>query len=336
MKPVVVMAMPALHPDTVGHFGEEVEVRVASDPSPGTIISEGHGAVAIVSRGGAFIDGEIFDALDSVFVGIAGGSGADSFDVPAATERGIPILNNPGRIVGVPEYVMSVIPLLSKRLLEMDRSMRRGDAWWPRDVSGSEVSGKTIGIVGFGHLGREVARRAKVGFDMRVIAYDPVVEQKAFGTAGVDRAPDLAALLPESDFVTVHVPLMTSTHHLIGRPEFALMKSTAVFVNASRGPVTDEAALIEALRGGLIRAAAIDVWEPEPPLQDHPLFEMDNVIVTPHMAGVTAESRAAAAKQVADTVLDALRGNLPGSIVNPGAWPPARVVDGCFPLGPRT
>jgi phosphogluconate 2-dehydrogenase len=113
------------------------------------------------------------------------------------------------------------------------------------------------------------------------------------------------------------------------------MKSTAVFVNASRGPVTDEAALIEALRRGQIRAAAIDVWDPEPPPEDHPLFELDNVIVTPHMAGVTTESRAAAAKQVADTVLGALRGSAPASIVNPGAWPPARVADGDFPLDPR-
>lgn len=336
MRPVVLMAMPPVHPDTVGHFGDEVEVRVASDPSPVTIISEGRGAVAIVSRGGAFIDGEIFDALDGVFVGVAGGSGADCFDVPAATERGIAVLNNPGRIVGVPEYVFTVIALLSKRLLEMDRSMRRGDSWWPRDRSGSEISGKTIGIIGFGHLGREVARRAKIGFNMRVIAHDPIVEQAAFDTAEVERALGLAELLEESDFVTLHVPLMASTYHLIGRAEFALMKSSAVFVNASRGPVVDDAALIEALQQGRIRAAAVDVWDPEPPPTDHPLFEMDNVIVTPHMAGVTAESRAAAAKQVADTVLGALRGNSPGSIVNPGAWPPARVADGRFPLGPRS
>jgi phosphoglycerate dehydrogenase-like enzyme len=332
MKPVVLMAMPPLHPNTVGHFGDQVEVRIASDPEPATIIREGRGAVAIVSRGGAFIGGEILDALDDVFVGVAGGSGADSFDVPAATERGVSILNNPGRIVGVPEYVLTVIPLLSKRLLEMDRSMRRGDAWWPRDESGCEVSGKTIGIVGFGHLGREVARRAQAGFDMRVVAYDPIVEQSVFDDMGVERAAQLATLLPHADFVTLHVPLMESTRCLIGRDQFALMRPHTVFVNASRGPVVDEPALVDALQHGAIGAAAVDVWDPEPPAPSHALLKMDNVIVTPHMAGVTMESRAAAAKQVAETVLNALRGSSPKHIVNPGTWPPSRVADGRFPL----
>jgi D-3-phosphoglycerate dehydrogenase / 2-oxoglutarate reductase len=332
MKPLVLMAMPPLHPDGVACFGDEVDVRVASDPSAATIIREGRDAVAIVGRGGTFIDGEIFDALAGLLVGVSGGSGADCFDVPAATERGIPILNNPGRIVGVPEYVMTVIPLLSKRLLEMDRSMRRGEPWWPRDGSGSEVSGKTIGVVGFGHLGREVARRAKVGFDMRVIAYDPVVDESAFDDAGVEHARELATLLQQADFITLHVPLMESTHHLIGRAEFAAMKQSAVFVNASRGPVVDESALIEALEQGRIRAAAIDVWDPEPPRSDNPLFALDNVIVTPHMAGVTNESRAAGANQVAETVLNALRGVQPQHIRNPSVWPPWRVKDGRFPL----
>src|SRR5262249_49799116 len=161
-----------------------------------------------------------------------------------------------------------------------------------------------------------VARRAKVGFDMRVLAYDPVVDDAAFAEAAVERAPDLASLLSRADFVTVHVPLAESTRHLIGRDEFALMKPTVVFVNASRGAVVDESALVEALQERRIRAAAIDVWDPEPPGDDHPLFAMDNVIVTPHMAGVTVESRTAGARQVAETVLDALRGLPPKNIVN--------------------
>jgi len=210
--------------------------------------------------------------------------------------------------------------------------MRRGDVWPPRDRSGREVSGKTLGVVGFGHLGREVARRAKAGWDLRVLAYDPIVDQAAFDDAGVERQTDLHTLLAESDFVTVHVPLMDATRGLIGRAELEAMKPEAIFVNASRGAVVDEQALIEVMQAGGIAAAAVDVWDPEPPSPDHPLFQLDNVFVTPHMAGVTAESRAAGAKQVADTVLSALRGVQPAHIVNPTAWPPARAQDHGFPL----
>jgi phosphoglycerate dehydrogenase-like enzyme len=335
VKPLVLFALPPLHPDTAGYFGGEVDLRIASDPSVATVIREGDGAVAIVGRGGTKIGGEVFDALERLQIVVSGGSGADCFDVPAATERGIAVLNNPGRIVGVPEYVLTVIPLLSKRLFQMDRAMRRGDVWPPRDRSGREVSGKTLGVIGFGHLGREVTRRAKAGWDLRVLAYDPIVDQATFDDAGVERETDLHSLLGKSDFVTVHVPLMEATRSLIGRAEFEAMKPEAIFVNASRGAVVDEQALIETLQNGRIAAAAVDVWDPEPPSPDHPLFQLDNVFVTPHMAGVTAESRAAGAKQVADTVLSALRGVEPAHIVNPTAWPPARAKGHGFPLAAR-
>lgn len=333
VRPVVLSALPPLHPDAAAYLGPEVEFRVASDPSAETIMAEGRDAVALIGRGGTQVGGDVYDALEGLLVVVASGSGADCFDVPAATTRGIPVLNNPGRIVGVPEYVMSVIPLLSKRLLEVDRAMRRGETWPSREqFNGREVSGRTLGVIGFGHLGREVARRAQIGLNVRVAAHDPFVPSEQFAAANVERIDDLHELIAWADVVTVHVPLSAGTRGLVGRAEFAAMKPETIFINASRGPVVEESALISALQSGAIAAAAIDVWDPEPPAADHPLFELDNVLVTPHMAGVTSESRAAGARQIAETVLSALRGEPPTNILNPSAWPPARLGRAQFPL----
>lgn len=332
-KPLVVSILPPMHPDTGSYLREHVSYRVASDPSASTVMAEARRAVALIGRGGGYVGGEVYDALEDLAFLVASGSGADCFDVPGATERGIVVLNNPGRTVGVSEYVLTVIPLLSKRLLEHDRAMRRGEGWPPREhLDGHEISGRTIGVIGFGHLGQEVARRAIAAFDMCVLAYDPHVRPEVIEAVGATPAADIHTVLREADFVTVHVPLTERTRGLIGRGELEEMKPDAIFVNASRGAVVDEPALVDVLRSRRIAGAAIDVWDPEPPSAGHPLFGLDNVFVTPHMAGVTRESRAAAAKQIAETVVSALRGEQPTHVVNPGAWPPARFRYKPFPL----
>lgn len=249
------------------------------------------------------------------------GVGYDKVDVAACTERRILVTNTPGVVTeATADLAFTLLLAVARRLVEADQYVRSGNwrFWQWGHMWGTNPSGKTLGVLGFGRIGQAVARRAR-GFSMRILYHSvdrPTAEQeKELGAQFVDRE----TLLRESDFLTIHVPLAPDTNHLIGAPELALMKPTAFLINTSRGQVVEEAALLAALQSQRLAGAGLDVFEFEPKV--HPaLIAMPNVVLSPHMGTATGETRLAMAMLTADNLLAALSGRRPPNLVNPEAW----------------
>jgi len=236
------------------------------------------------------------------------GVGYDNVDVKAATERGIVVTIAPVNIETVADMTFALLLCLARKICQADWYVK-SKKWTVRDpflFMGVDVWGKTLGIIGSGRIGRAVARRAKA-FGMRVIYYDIYRNEVAEKELGVEYRP-LEELLRESDFVTIHVPLTKETHHMIGEKELKMMKPTAILINTARGPVIDTNALVKALKEGWIAGAALDVFEQEPLPLDHPLLELDNVILTPHIASNTIDCRIRLAVTAAEEILRVLHG----------------------------
>ena len=217
------------------------------------------------------------------------GTGLNHIDVKYLLEKGVPIANTPGIFSGVAlaEHALFLMLCLAKNVDESRQNVRSGVYYHPMN---EELAGKTLGLVGFGGSARELAKRAR-GMQMRILAVDalalPRGVQEEYRLDFVGSPADLDKLLKEADFLSIHTPLTAKTHHLINRESFKLMKPTAILINVARGEIVDEAALVEALQTGRIRAAGIDVFTQEPPDPNHPLLHMANVIATPHIAGMT-------------------------------------------------
>ncbi len=232
------------------------------------------------------------------------GVGVDNIDVPAATERGIAVLNAPsGNTISAAELTFALILAMARRISAADRSMKAG-GWDRKRFNGSELYGKTLGLVGAGRIGSEVARRARA-FGMRVVAYDPYLTEDRARELDVQRVT-IDTLLERADVVTVHVPLTDATRGLIGAAQLARLKPGATIVNTARGGIVEEAALIAALQEGRLAAAALDVFSKEPLPADHPLRSLDNVVLTPHLGASTAEAQENVALEIAEAIRDAL------------------------------
>ena len=263
------------------------------------------------------IDGSVLDRHPSLRVISNFAVGFDNIDVPAATERGVLVCNTPDVLTNATaDHTWALLLAAARRIPESIAYVRAGKwkTWGPLLLLGREVSGATIGIVGLGRIGKEVAKRAR-GFDMRVLAFDPF-EDGVFAREHEVTYVPLEQLLVDSDFVTLHVALTDETQHLIGAPELGRMKLTAILVNASRGPVVDTDALVDALRNGSILGAALDVTDPEPLSADHALVNMTNCIVVPHTASATVQTRDRMAELAARNLLAGLRGERPPAAVN--------------------
>ncbi len=248
--------------------------------------------------------------------------GYDNIDVTEATKRGIVVGNTPGVLTETTaDFAFALLMAAARRVVEADVFARKGrwKTWGPMLLLGQDIHHATLGIIGLGRIGVELAKRAK-GFDMRVLYYDEIrrseKEEKQFG---IEYVSDLAVLLPQSDFVSLHVPLLPTTHHLISTAQFALMKPTAILINNSRGPVVDQKALYKALKSRQISAAAIDVTEVEPIPMEDPLLTLDNIIITPHIASASVATRTKMAILAADNIIAGLRGQIPPNCVNPEA-----------------
>jgi glyoxylate reductase len=245
--------------------------------------------------------------------------GHDNIDVAEATRRGIPVGYTPGVLTETTaDLIFSLLVAGARRIVEADKYIRAGKwkTWEPMTLLGQDIHHATLGIIGLGRIGMEVAKRAR-GFDMNILYYSRTrkapEEEKRLGLEYVDKMPELLA---RSDFVSLHVPLTGETHHLIGADEFAMMKPTAIFVNASRGAVVDQSALYNALKTGRILAAAIDVTEVEPIPPDDPLLALDNLVITPHIGSASVPTRTTMALMAADNLLAGLRGQTPPHCVN--------------------
>ncbi|MBA2597420.1 MAG: D-glycerate dehydrogenase [Chloroflexia bacterium] len=263
------------------------------------------------------IDGALLDSLPRLRVVSNFAVGYDNIDVNAASERGVLVCNTPDVLTNATaDHTWALLLAAARRIPESIEFVRAGkwETWDPLLLLGQEVSGATIGIAGLGRIGKEVAKRAR-GFDMRILAFDPY-EDEAFAEAHGVAYVTLEQLLEESDFVTLHVALTAETRHLIAAPELDRMKSSAILVNASRGPVIDTEALVAALRNDSILGAALDVTDPEPLPADHPLVTMPNCIVVPHTASATVQTRDRMADLAARNLLAGLRGERPPASVN--------------------
>jgi len=263
------------------------------------------------------IDGEVMDAARGIkgFANYA--VGFDNLDVKAATERKIPLSNTPGVLtLATAEMAWTLLFAVARRLIESDRVMRSGTwhGWGPMQFIGGDVTGKTLGIVGAGRIGTAMALMSK-GFAMRVLYTDEVANPVLEKDLGARKVP-FEELLRESDFVSVHVPLMPATRHLFNAKTLALMKPTAYLINTSRGPVIHEAELVEALRRGVIAGAALDVYEFEPKMVPG-LAELPNAVLAPHTASATRSSRSGMSVKAATNLLAMLRGERPPDCLNP-------------------
>jgi glyoxylate reductase len=245
--------------------------------------------------------------------------GFDNIDVKEATKRGIYVTNTPGVLTETTaDFAWALLMAVARRVVEADKYVHNGQwkvGWHPSMLSGRDVYGATIGVAGAGRIGSAVARRAK-GFNMKILFYDVIPRPELERDLGAKRV-DLDRLLRESDFVSVHVPLMKETHHLINEDRLKLMKKTAYLINNSRGPVVDEKALYKALKEGWIAGAGLDVFEQEPTPRDNPLLTLQNVIVAPHISSASLETRSKMAEMVAENLTSFFEGRTPPNLVNP-------------------
>ena len=267
------------------------------------------------------IDASLLEKAERLRIIANYGVGYNHIDVEAATRRGILVTNTPDVLTdATAELAFALILATARRIVEGDRRMRSGQFryWAPLDFLGTEVSGKTLGIVGYGRIGRAVARRGRA-FDMRLLCtnrspIDPKIAQEDAVTQ-----VDIDTLLATSDVVSLHVPLTSETAHTIGRPQLDRMKPTAILINTSRGPVVDEHALVDALKNGTIAAAGLDVYENEP-LMAPGLSELPNVVLLPHVGSATIETRIRMAELAVRNLIEGLEGRLPPNCLNPQAY----------------
>jgi D-3-phosphoglycerate dehydrogenase / 2-oxoglutarate reductase len=263
---------------------------------------------------GAPITRSLIEQLPNLQLAVRYGVGLDSLDIPALTEHGVVIAHYPDFCQPeVANHALMLLLAVARKLVAHDRSMRRGAFRGVALPSSPPLHGETMGIVAFGSIARQFARRAHA-LDMRVVAYDPYLEDAVFAEHGVERAATLEDLLERADHISIHAPLTPETHHMFGREQFARMKAHGILVNTARGPIVDEAALVEALQCGQIAGAGLDVFEVEPLGAESPLLTFDNVALTPHSAFYSEFSNRHIKERVGRTVVAVMQGQWPDDV----------------------
>jgi len=249
------------------------------------------------------------------------GAGYDTVDVDACTAAGVLVVNQSGgNAEGVAEHAVAMMLAVLKRIPDGDAQTRRGTVRKRADLMGRDILGRTVGIIGLGHIGRRVAEILRLAFGCRMLAHDPYLDAVECALRGAEKV-DLDTLLGACDVVSVHCPHNAETSGMLGAREFALMRPRAVLVNTARFGIHDEAALHAAIASGHLAGAGLDVWEQEPPPKSHPLLMLDTVIVTPHTAGITEDSRARVARFAAEQLLTIFEGRDPPRPINPEVLP---------------
>jgi len=297
----------------------DAEVWADSAPPPKKVVIQKVAKVdALASLLTDKIDAEVFDVAPNLKIIAQFAVGYDNIDIKEATKRGIYVTNTPGVLTETTaDFAWVLLMAVARRVVEADKYIRSGKwkvGWHPTMILGRDVYGATLGIVGLGRIGAAVAKRA-TGFDMRTLYYSATRKPNLEKTLGLEFA-DLDTLLQKSDFVSIHVPLMEKTYHLIDERKLKLMKETACLINNSRGPVVDEKALYKALTEGWIAGAALDVFEQEPTSIDNPLLKLDNVVVAPHISSSSHETRSRMAEMVAENLIAFFEGKIPPNLVN--------------------
>ena len=319
-RPLVVVA-GKINPAGVTQLESEARVVVAPDLEVKTVIELSREAEGILFRAGPRCDDAILGACPQLRVVGRHGVGLDTVDLDAATRHGVAVVHAPGsNAQAVAEHALMLMLACVKRTIEIDRLTRKGDWRARHEIRNTELAGKTLGIVGVGNIGRRVARFAGA-IGMRVLGYDKFLPADEVRRRGAEPVGSLEELLPQVDVLTCHTPLTPETRHMIDERALALLRPGVIFVNTSRGPVHSEPAVFEALVTGRLAAAGLDVFEQEPSPLDNPLFNLDNVVCSGHVAGVTLEANRQASLQVTAEMLRVLRGERPEVLANPEVWP---------------
>jgi D-3-phosphoglycerate dehydrogenase len=262
-------------------------------------------ADALIVRSGTQVTAEILDGQTRLKAIARAGVGVDNIDVAAATRQGIVVMNTPGgNTVSTAEHALALMLALSRNVAKADASLK-GGKWDRTKFTGTQLEGKTLGIVGLGRVGQAVARRA-LGFEMRVVGFDPFLSAERAAELGIESVPHLHELWPQCDYITLHTPLTPETRNVVNAEAMAAMRPGVRIINCARGGLIDEAALIAALDSGKVAGAAIDVFEPEPPPTDLPILHHKNVLVTPHLGASTEEAQVAVAVEAARLLIDFL------------------------------
>jgi D-3-phosphoglycerate dehydrogenase len=314
-RPVVLIA-EKLAPSVIDVLGEEVDVRHVDGTDRAALLSAVADADALLVRSATKVDAEVFAATSRLKVVARAGVGLDNVEVPAATARGVLVVNAPtSNIVSAAEHAVALLLSLARRIPAADASLQGGE-WKRSSFSGVEISGKTVGVVGLGKIGQLFAQRL-AAFGTELIAYDPYVSPARAAQLGIELL-DLDELLARADIISIHLPKTPETKGLIGADQLARTKPGVLIVNAARGGLIDEKALADAVRDGHVGGAGIDVFVEEPTTSS-PLFGLPNVVVTPHLGASTGEAQDRAGTDVARSVILALRGDFVPDAVNVAA-----------------
>ncbi|HEX4204341.1 MAG TPA: hydroxyacid dehydrogenase [Ktedonobacteraceae bacterium] len=280
-------------------------------------------ASAIFVRGTTFVTGDVMDRIGPQLRVIARtGIGVDRIDIDAATQRGILVVNTPaGPTESTAEHAIALLLNVCKKVASGDRRLRSGQGFpSPGEFApGLEVAGATLGLVGLGRIGSRVAAIARA-LGMQVLAFDPFVTQERATSLGVEVVPSLAEMLSRSQVVSIHCPVTSATYHIMNAERLSQMPTGSYLINVSRGALVDQSALLDALRSGHLAGAGLDVFDPEPPLADDPLFALPNTICTPHIGSYTIAGLIRMQVMACEQVVSVLRGEYPASLVNDSAW----------------
>lgn len=312
-KPVVLIA-DKLAQSTIDALGDQVEVRWVDGPNRPELINAVKDADALLVRSATTVDREVLEAAPHLKIVGRAGVGLDNVDIATATERGVMVANAPtSNIHSACEHAISLLLTTARQIPAADATLRQR-AWKRSEFTGVEIFGKTIGIVGFGHIGQLFAQRL-AAFETTIIAYDPYANRARAAQLGVELVADLGELMSRADFVTIHLPKTPETAGMFDAELLAKAKKGQIIINAARGGLVNEQALADAIRSGHIRGAGFDVFATEP-CTDSPLFDLPEVVVTPHLGASTAEAQDRAGTDVAASVLKALAGEFVADAVN--------------------
>ena len=318
-RPTVVLVGGIYHADADKVLRQHANVVALERPSPADIAAALANADGAIVRYPHLINDAVLDVASS-------GRGTDSIDVASCTAHGVAVANNPGYgTVPVSEHAIAMMLALSRNLISSGKALRSGGAWDKRtQLDVRDINGRTIGIIGLGLIGSEMTRKCIAAFGMKVLAYDPHVPKAKAEALGAVMVDSLDELLERADFVSLHAELNDASRGMIGEPQLRRMQRHAYLINTSRGKIVRQDALHKALTEGWITGAALDVFEDEPLAEPSPLWTLDNLILTPHVAGLSGDALHDLAESAVSQVLQALKGERPKHLVNPAAWDAAR------------
>ena len=310
-----VLVADAINEKGIENLKEVADVVVDTSITAEELADTIHEYDGIVVRSRTKLTADIIEKADNMKIIARAGVGVDNIDLDAATQKGIMVVNSPeSTSVTVAEHTMGLILSMARKISIADKSVKEGK-WEKKQFMGVELRNKTLGVIGMGRIGSQVVNRCKA-FGMDAVAYDPYLPEEVAKQMGVELFEDLSDVLTRADFITIHVPLTPETKHSIGKEQFEIMKDDAFIVNCARGGIIDEEALYDALVNNKIGGAALDVYEDEPPAEDSKLFELDNIVLTPHIAASTKEAQRDAAIIVADEIIDLFKGGTPNNVLN--------------------